>query len=75
MLPQLPPALEQAGCTLVAAGRQLAVLDRDGRELERAPRKQLEWLISASTLALVERQAAQLGLCCALHLHELLVKV
>lgn len=74
-LPELPPALEQAGCRLIVVKRQIAVLDRDGVELERAPRKQADWLWSASSYALIERWAAQLGLCHALHLHELRVRL
>lgn len=74
-LPALPAALERAGCTLAVVGRQLAVQDRDGRELERVPRRQAEWLWLASTHALIERQAEALGLRHALHEHALRVRL
>jgi hypothetical protein len=63
----LPPLLIGAGCGLREVGRQLAVLDQAGHELARGPKKQLDWLWSSSTAALIERRAAALSLCCELH--------
>jgi hypothetical protein len=55
--------------------RQIAVLDPDGVLLERAPRRHLAWLWLASTHALIERQAAQLGLRQELHTEHALVRL
>jgi hypothetical protein len=74
-LPALPPVLERAGCAVAVVERQIAVLDRDGVLLERAPRKHLAWLWLASTHALIERQAAQLGLRQELHAQQALVRL
>jgi hypothetical protein len=74
-LPALPLALERAGCAVAVVERQIAVLDRDGVLLERAPRRHLAWLWLASTHALIERQAAQLGLRQELHAKQALVRL
>jgi hypothetical protein len=71
----LPPLLIAAGCCLCEAGRQLAVLDQAGNELARGPKKQLDWIWSASTAALIERRAAALGVCYELHSQELLFRL
>jgi hypothetical protein len=71
----LPPLLIAAGCCLREVGRQVVVLDQDGHELARGPKKQTDWLWTASIAALIERRAAALGLSCELHSQELLFRL
>ncbi|HEU4324689.1 MAG TPA: hypothetical protein VFS21_16210 [Roseiflexaceae bacterium] len=75
LLPLLPPALARAGCCLVAAGRQLVLVDRDGVALERGSAARLDWLLAAGALALVRRLAQRLGLRDELHPRHLWVRL
>ncbi|HEU4328676.1 MAG TPA: hypothetical protein VFS21_36400 [Roseiflexaceae bacterium] len=74
-LPPLPPALARAGCRLVADGRRLVLLDRDGVALERGSASRLDWLLAAGAQALVRRLAQRLGLRDELHPRHLWVRL
>ncbi|HEU4327623.1 MAG TPA: hypothetical protein VFS21_31070 [Roseiflexaceae bacterium] len=71
----LAPALAEAGCALLAVGRQLVLLDQRGDELERGSSGRLDWLVAAGGLALIRRLAAGLGLSAELHGERLLVRL
>jgi hypothetical protein len=71
----LPRLLAEVGCSLAVVKRHVVVLDRDGRELARGPRLQAAWLWTASTAALIERQAEVLGCRHELHPEELLFRL
>lgn len=69
------PGLALAGCRLVVEGRQLVVLDPDGRELERAGRGHWEWLRAVCSQHVIEHLADDLGLRHELHPQHLWMRL